>query len=1005
MVRVIRTILLSLSIIVLTVPLLAQQTGSISGKVTTQEGEGLPGVTVEARSTVLPQPRVTTTEMNGDYRLPALQPGSYTVSYTLAGMQPVTRTVFVALNQETPSNVSMGVQGLTETITVTAEATFVDPSTTAIKSAVSQEMIDRVPVGQEYRDLLRLAPAIQVNDAVVRGPAAGGSEQDNVYQFDGVNVTLPLFGTLAAEPSSQDIAQVSIVKGGAKAVDFNRAAGFTVDSVSKSGTSEWKGEVKYQIQTDAMAADLQSGSASRYEQDRGWASAGIGGPVVRERLFFYGSYYRPTSTRDNASNLYGAVPTFDSTRNEYFGKLTYTPTSNILLNGSYRDSDRKNVHASIGGAEAATASVGEASKQKIGILEASWVMSQRSLLSFKYTDYGLETSALPDFLLDVTPSVALGTQLDINNLDRMGYLSVPCPTGRPAGSACLLSIATPSAFNTFITPFIQKYGYPGAGGERVGGGIVGGSTPINNQDFFRKNAQIGYDFSMGHRVRHDLHVGYQQYEDVEDLERFSNGWGSVIVQGGRVNCPAAVTSCAGQPVFFQAEFQRNTSGTIGGQVIHSEFQSRNVELNDTIKWGNWAFNAGVMASNDTLYGQGLRPADNLAGFVGAPGNKYKMHEVEFTEQIQPRVGATWAYNGTDTLFASYAKYNPAANSLPRAASWDRNTLGLVQRAYFDAAGKLIGSEQVAASSGKLFAEDLKPRYTDEFMIGTAQQFTPRLSARAYGRYRYSTNFWEDTNNGARVNFKPPEGIPRELYIPDLGTNPTTANPAGTGRRGAIGSGSSYVIAELDGAFTKYYEATIETDYRVGRASLRGTYTWSHYYGNFDQDNTSTTYDFATFIGSSNIADGGGRQLWDNKYGDLRSDRRHLLKAYGFYDLPWHATVGAFTLYQSGHAWEAWSWEPYGPAGTNVIGTSTSDTNRYLEPAGSRRTDAHYQLDLNYTQNIPVGGYQVQFIGDMFNVFNRQTGYSPQPAVHSALFGQPRIFHSPRRFQLALRLRF
>ena len=68
-------------------------------------------------------------------------------------------------------------------------------------------------------------------------------------------------------------------------------------------------------------------------------------------------------------------------------------------------------------------------------------------------------------------------------------------------------------------------------------------------------------------------------------------------------------------------------------------------------------------------------------------------------------------------------------------------------------------------------------------------------------------------------------------------------------------------------------------------------------------------------------------------------------------------------------------------------------------------EAHYQLDLNYTQNIPLGGYQLQLLGDMFNVFNRQTGYSPQPAVHSALFGQPRIFHSPRRFQLAVRVRF
>ena len=82
---------------------------------------------------------------------------------------------------------------------------------------------------------------MQYTQDTTRGPSAGGSGQDNVYKFDGVNVTLPLFGTLSAEPASHDIAQVTVVKGGAKAIDFNRAGGFAIDSVSKSGTSRFTG--------------------------------------------------------------------------------------------------------------------------------------------------------------------------------------------------------------------------------------------------------------------------------------------------------------------------------------------------------------------------------------------------------------------------------------------------------------------------------------------------------------------------------------------------------------------------------------------------------------------------------------------------------------------------------------------------------------------------------------------------------------------------------------------
>jgi hypothetical protein len=960
--------------------LFAQQTGSIRGTVTTG-GQPLPGVTVEARSTVLPQPRVVTTDGNGNYRLSVLPPAQYTLTFTLAGMQTQRRQLRVFLDQESVADAQLGIESVAETITVMAESPLIDPTSAEVKSVVPEQLIDQVPVGQEYRDLLKLAPAVQLNEAQNRGPSSGGSEQDNVYQFDGVNVTLPLFGTLAAEPSAQDIAQISIVKGGAKAVDFNRSAGFTIDTVSKSGTSEWSGDIKYQIQNDAMTADLVSGSASRFDEDRAWASAGIGGPLLRDRVFFYGSYYRPTRGRENSSNLYGAVPDFDSQRNEYFGKLTVTPTSKILLHGSYRDSTRKDLFSSIGSTEAPTAALTSEDDQTIGILEGSWVISDRSFSTFRINDYALETSSIPNLLLDAVPSVAAGTRLDISNLDRMGRVSIPRFFNNPTGNQV--------AFNQFIAPLVDRYGFV-QDGVRVGGGIVGAGSQLNDQDFFRQSAQVGYDITLGQTITHDIHVGYQWSNEREDLARASNGWGNITVPGGTANCPAN-TACAGKPVFFQAEFQRSNVGTIGRQTIRSELQSDNVEINDTIQRGNWAFNAGVVVSNDTLYGQGLREdSSTISGYVSAPGNKYKMYEIGWEKQIQPRLSTTWAYNGSDTVYVSYARYNPAASSLPRAASWDRNTLGLVTEAFFDAEGNLIGSRQLASSSGKLFVDDLDPRSTDEYMIGTSQQINSRWAGRVYARHRYSTNFWEDIPNNARIVFEPPPDVPRELFIPDL--------PA---RIAQIGSGSNYVIAELDGAFTKYYEVTLESDYRLGNALVRGTYTWSQYYGNFDQDNTSSvSYDFAQFLGSSIIADGGGRQIWDNKYGWLHGDRRHLLKVYGFYNLPWNASAGAFALYQSGHPWEAQNWEPY-----RHLTTSRSDSNRFAEPAGRRRTDGHYQLDFNYTQNVPFGGMNLQLIGDVFNIFDRQTGYSPQPGVHSALFGEPRIYHSPRRFQIAARLQF
>jgi hypothetical protein len=955
-------------------PLYAQQTGSISGTVTDTDGLVLPGVTVEARADVLPAARVTVTEGNGEYRLPALPPGTYTVTFTLSGMQTVTRQAQVQLGQDTLVDVRLSIQGITETVTVTARAALVDKDAATIKSSLSNDQISSIPVGQEYRDLVRLIPGVQVTQDSVRGPSAGGSGQDNVYNFDGVNVSLPLFGTLSAEPATHDIEQVTTVRGGARAVDFERSGGFSIDSVSRSGTSRYAGMLSLQAQTSRMSADLTSGAQSRYEQDRTWTTANLGGPLLRDRLYFYGSYYRPTRSRDNPTNLYGDLPEYESTRNEGFVKLTYTPTSSVLLNGSYRHSQREDKSDQFLPNAAPTTGSGDESTLQIATADGSWIINSRSFATFKFTHFANRTLGQPDNVANVSPSSAIGTRLDIGNLDSQGRLIVPVPV---AGAA---------AFNAFIQPVIDRYGYL-QNGARVGGGTVGYGSEFNDQDFFRTAGQIAYNLNLGVNVVHDIHVGYQRYVDSEDLVRSSNGWGIISVPGGRL-APIAGT---GMSAFYTARYQRQTGG--GAAPIHSEYVSQNIEVNDTIRWKDWSFNLGVLMSNDTLYGQGLREDSSApSGFVLAPGNKYEMYDIPFGKMIQPRLGVTWAYNGTDTLYGSYARYNPAASSLPRAASWDRNLIGTFLDAHFDANGVLFATVPVGSSTGKLFVEDMTPRTIDEILIGTARRVNDSLSGRLFWRYRDGSHFWEDTNNNARILFNPPPGIPRELYIPDLAAK---AGPLG-------GSGSSYVITELDGAYTKYYEVTLEAEWRSQNAFVRGSYTWSHYYGNFDQDNTTgLENDANTFIGSSNIADSAGRQLWDNKDGDLRGDRPHMLKLYGYYLLDWNATAGAFIVAQSGHPWEAQSYEPY-----IALTTSTSDSNRNAEPAGSRRTDAHWQLDLNYTQNLRLTDrLNLQLAFDLFNVFDRQTGFNPEPSVHNSVFGRPRDFFDPRRLQMAARLQF
>jgi hypothetical protein len=950
-------------------PLFAQQTGSISGTVRTADGAVLPGVSVEARSDVLPGPRSTVTGANGEYRLPALPPGSYTVTFSLSGMQTQTRKAQVQLALPTVADATLG-PGISESVTVTAESSVIDNESATVASALSNDQIVSLPLAQEYRDIVKLIPGVQYTQDQVRGPSAGGSGQDNVYLFDGVNVTTPQYGTLSAEPAAHDIDQVTIVKGGARAVDFNRAGGFAIDSVSKSGTSRYHGELSYQLQTKGMSKELTSGAQSRYEQDRDWLNGSLGGPILKDRLYFFGSYYRPTRSRSNAANLYGELPGYDYTRNEGFGKLTFTPTKTLLLNASYRESKAVETGAQYAANVSSTTGTGYESRLKIFTSDASWVINSASFASVKYTHFANPNLGRPDYTADVDVSTAPGTRLDIGSLDTQGRFFVPVP------------VAGADAYNAFVQPIIDRYGYV-QGGVATGGGIVGYGLQFDNDDFYRDEFQVAYNLTLGTKLVHELHVGYQWLNESEDLLRSSNGWGEISVPGGRL------APVQGQRAFYTARIQQQLAGE--NAHLHSESQTHNFELNDTIKWGNLTFNVGAVVSKDTIYGQGLRDdPSTVSGYVAALGSKYTMYEIPFSKMIQPRLGATWAYNGRDTVYASYARYNPSASSLPRAASWDRNFIGTFVDVHFDQNGIAYAAVPVGSSSGKLFAPDMTPRRIEEFLVGTARELSPRWTARLYGRHRKGSHFWEDTNNNARVLYEPPAGIPRELYIPNLAEQVAQ-----------IGSGSSYVIAELDGAYTKYWEATVESEWRGDKTFVRGSYTWSHYYGNFDQDSSGVTNDANVFIGSSNIGDGAGRQLWNFRDGDLRGDRPHMLKLYGYRQLPWKASVGAYFAAQSGQPWETWSYEPY-----RSLTTSTSDTARFAEPAGTHRTDAHFQLDLNYTQNFKLGSrYNLQLAGDLFNVFNQQTGYNIQPAFHNSEYGKPRNYYDPLRFQLAARFQF
>lgn len=935
------------------------------------ETGAIQGMRVSADGDSMPRTRVTRTDSEGRFRFLKLLPGTYRLAFEASDGVSHSYEVTVLLNQSTVLRIEVPkvATSVSDELVVVGQR-FGARGRAGILNGIDAMTVRGVPSGRDYRDLLKLAPGVQYTQDLIRGPSSGGSGQDNVYRFDGVDVTLPMFGTLAAEPSNHDIEHLTFERGAAGAVGFNRSGGFVMDSTARSGTDEFKAKLEYVTVPRKGRAEADA-EAQTTATDQHWVTASAGGPIVPERLYFYGSFYSPYEERSNQATAYGSVKDFTNTRHEYFGKLTYAPTDSFLLNAGYRTSSRTEQGVSIGPLDADSVSVGGRAEQDVKSVSGSWSLSPESTIGFQYDAYFLRGSSVPDVLLDVVPS--FDDALDVTNLDRMGYLRVP-----------VQAMGT-DEFNAAISPIIQRYGSVDSSGNRQGGGGVGAHPEINEQAFKRRGIELKFDrrFEWG-RSRHDFHFGLRRSDARETLHRISNGWGTIEIPGG------IDLATDGTPVFYVASVQqmsiRKPDGTVVAP-INSYTRATSLEINNTVRFGDISLDIGMLVSEDVLYGQGLRSAPGTySGYVVEPGTKYRMYTIEWRDMIQPRIGASYDPSDAMTLFVNFARYNPEASSLARAASWDRNTRARI-RVLFDQAGNVIEHEPYPGSSGKVFQQGVTPRRIDEWVVGGRHELADGLSMKAHIRQRDGSRFWEDTWNGSRGYDNAPANIvSKGLYVPDLETI-----------RAEIG-GSSYVIAQLDSAYTRFREAAIELEWQGEIAYLNASYVHSSYTGNFDQDNTSSVNDANLFIGSSNLADGYGRQLWDQKDGVLRGDRPNLLKVFGTLDFNWSGRGGMFLVYQSGQPWEAWDATKYG------LPSYFSSTVRFAEPAGSRRSASHWQLDLSYEQSIrltPLVKTNLRF--DLFNIFNRQTGYNIDPYVRSATHGLPRSYFDPRRLQLTVGL--
>jgi outer membrane receptor protein involved in Fe transport len=273
-------------------------TSRISGTVKDSEGGALPGVSVEGKTQDTGLTVNATTDQRGFYQLLNLPTGNYTVTATLSGFKTgATENVRLLLGVPTTVNFTLQLAGVAEAVTVRGEALVVETTQTAAATTIQTEEIKALPIsGRDFKNLVLLTPQVRIESE--RGTLSISGERgiNTSIMLDGVDYNNAMFGGQVGGAegraplsiSQESIKELTVITNGAS-VEFGRSGGGVVNVITKSGTNNFHGSGFYYYQPQEWIADFADGREPA-DQEKKQYGASLGGPIMKDRLFFFGSF-------------------------------------------------------------------------------------------------------------------------------------------------------------------------------------------------------------------------------------------------------------------------------------------------------------------------------------------------------------------------------------------------------------------------------------------------------------------------------------------------------------------------------------------------------------------------------------------------------------------------------------------------------------------------------------------------------------------------------------------
>jgi hypothetical protein len=876
--------------------------GKIVGKITDDQGNALPGVTVEASSPRLVGKAATVTDDSGTFRLLALPSGTYELSFSLQGFRTlVRRDIILQLSQTIVINAQLTQAAIEEQVTVVGQSPLIDVKSTVKGMTMTKEVFMSLPRSRNFDGLLSTVPGVQYDDTgggvIIGGGLAvdGATGTENMWYMDGTDITQPHLGTRAQGAVMELIEEVKVTASGYNA-EFGGSMGGVVNVITRSGGNSFHGDIigyyedhsrlfqgkardfgRWNPYNDLLWEYVNNddlyfnGGKNRDPYKRYEGVFSLGGFILKDRLWFFGSF-NPQYSDQGA--MRGFDPAHADVRTQEFHQKNY------VWNGQF-----KLTAAPISGMRISASWVNNFSKYRGAIPSIAGTSASTYAWNDEGFDYPNWSSAV---LLDYSISNSVLLSL------RGGY-HMQNQNNQQIANRFTTYYNNYSAYIYSSDPFFVQHPdllhYSGAVN-------YGGSRTVLDHYKLEKysgNADLTYYVNLA--GEHAWKAGVQWIRDAEDVD---NGAPSPMVNlywGQPYNGGAWGYPVMGK--YGHYEIRGSWTSPYGWVwKIHRDTWALYLQDSWTIK-GRLTINAGVRTENE--YIPAFTQDTTTEGYMAKP------IQFGFDKKLAPRVGLVYDVFGDSSLkvFGSFGIYYDVmklymAEGAYGGFKWktDYYTLddpnwpqiaasgNIDDKASQSAGGTYVGTMDWRAVAWDSTDPNLKPVAQREISLGAEKKLAENLSLSVRLVQKHLIRTIEDTG------VLTPAG---EFYY---FTNP------GWGYSLHIANGGKFLDKywETPKATREYYGMNVSLEKRFSNNWQGGiNYTLSRVAGNYgglsstdevnrNSPNVERYFDlwFMAFDLQGNVLKG-----------PLPQDRTHYIKAYGSYAFPFGLTVGVVGYARSG----------------------------------------------------------------------------------------------------------